>query len=137
TKRLTASQKSNLPAVDIPYVELFAKSNFSFLQGASHPEELVYTAQVLGYQGLGLCDSDGLYGVVRGYQAAEHPSPFQDVATEMMIQQAKARGFRYLVGAEVLLLNKQSVVLIPMNSAGYSRLCYLLTLAKRNIPKYH
>jgi hypothetical protein len=52
------------------FAELGARSNFSFLDGASHPEELVETAQALGLAGLGICDTNSLAGVVRGDVAA-------------------------------------------------------------------
>ena len=55
------------------FVELLGRSNFSFLQGASHPEEMVLQAQGLDYRGLALVDLNGLYGVVRGFQAIEFP----------------------------------------------------------------
>ena len=51
--------------------ELAARSNFSFLDGASHPEELARTAQALGLAGLGICDLNSLAGVVRGHVAAK------------------------------------------------------------------
>ena len=50
------------PAEPAPYVELHAHSAFSFLDGASHPEELVLRARELGYPALALTDHDGLYG---------------------------------------------------------------------------
>jgi error-prone DNA polymerase len=53
------------------FAELAARSNFSFLDGASHPEELVATSQALGLSGLGLCDLNSLAGVVRGHVAAK------------------------------------------------------------------
>ena len=53
------------------FAELGARSNFSFLDGASHPEELVQTAQALGLAGFGLCDLNSLAGVVRGHVAAK------------------------------------------------------------------
>ena len=53
------------------FAELGARSNFSFLDGASHPEELVQTAQALGLTGLGICDPNSLAGVVRGHVAAK------------------------------------------------------------------
>lgn len=53
------------------FAELAARSNFSFLDGASHPEELVETAQALGLAGPGLCDLNSLAGVVRGHVAAK------------------------------------------------------------------
>ena len=57
----------------LQYVELLGRSNFSFLQGASHPEEMVLHAQALGYRGMALCDLNGLYGVVRAFQATSSP----------------------------------------------------------------
>ena len=53
------------------FAELAARSNFSFLDGASHPEELVRTAQALGLAGLGICDLNSLAGVVSGHVAAK------------------------------------------------------------------
>src|SRR5579875_1016740 len=54
-----------------PYAELHCHSNFSFLDGASHPEELVEEAARLGLEALALTDHDGMYGVVRFAEAAE------------------------------------------------------------------
>ncbi|MCP4081147.1 MAG: PHP domain-containing protein, partial [Planctomycetaceae bacterium] len=53
------------------YVELHCKSNFSFLTGASHPDELVERASELGYRGLALTDESSIAGVVRGHAAAK------------------------------------------------------------------
>ena len=55
----------------VPYAELHAHSNFSFLDGASHPEEMVEQAAALGLEALALTDHDGLYGVVRFAEAAK------------------------------------------------------------------
>ena len=57
------------PAVD--YAELHCHTNFSFLDGASHPEELVEEAVRLGLTALGVTDHDGLYGIVRFTEAAK------------------------------------------------------------------
>src|SRR3954447_23043007 len=54
----------------VPYAELHCHSNFSFLDGASHPEELVETAARLGLDAIALTDHDGMYGVVRFAEAA-------------------------------------------------------------------
>jgi DNA polymerase-3 subunit alpha/error-prone DNA polymerase len=105
-----------------------ARSNFSFLQAASHPDEMVEEAIRLDYEGLGLCDLNGLYGVARGYQTLTSPSAFTSSL------QAK-KGFFYLIGTEVTLTDASSVVLMPMNKAGYSHLCELLTFGKRNVAK--
>src|SRR5690606_23925147 len=58
------------PAVTVPYAELHCHSNFSFLDGASHPEELAEEAVRLGLEALALTDHDGFYGVVRFAEAA-------------------------------------------------------------------
>ena len=52
------------------YAELVCRSNYSFLEGASHPEELVFQAVQLGLSGLALTDGDGLYGSVKAHLAA-------------------------------------------------------------------
>ncbi|MGH7949349.1 MAG: PHP domain-containing protein, partial [Candidatus Binataceae bacterium] len=53
-----------------PYVPLWCKSNFSFLEGASHPDELVEEARRLGLSALALTDRDGVYGIVRAHVKA-------------------------------------------------------------------
>ena len=58
------------PSDAVPYAELHCHSNFSFLDGASHPEELVEEAVRLGLDALALTDHDGFYGVVRFAEAA-------------------------------------------------------------------
>src|SRR5690349_20885917 len=58
------------PATRVPFAELHCHSNFSFLDGASHPEELVEAAAALGLDALALTDHDGMYGVVRFAEAA-------------------------------------------------------------------
>ncbi|WP_376765999.1 PHP domain-containing protein [Amycolatopsis pithecellobii] len=55
----------NVPAARVPYAELHVHSNFSFLDGASHPEELVEEASRLGLDAIALTDHDGMYGAVR------------------------------------------------------------------------
>src|SRR5919112_3627667 len=59
------------PADRVPYAELHCHSNFSFLDGASHPEELVEEAARLGLEAIALTDHDGVYGVVRFAEAAQ------------------------------------------------------------------
>src|SRR4029079_5999267 len=55
---------------DLSYVPLWCKSNFSFLEGASHPQELVETAAELGISALALTDRDGVYGMVEAHVEA-------------------------------------------------------------------
>ncbi len=100
------------------YAELRCKSSFSFLSGASHPEELVDRAAELGLSGLAIVDRDGLYGVVRAHA------------------QAKRRGFPLVVGAEVtcedLAPGGGSLVLLAADRDGYANLCRLITEAHRS-----
>lgn len=110
------------------FVELIGRSNFSFLQGASHPEEMVERALRLDYDGIGICDLNGLYGVVRGWQSLAQPSHFTASLDPK-------NNFRYLVGSEITLSEGGSLVLMPMNKGGYNALCTVLTIGKRQAPK--
>jgi error-prone DNA polymerase len=95
------------------FAELIAKSSFSFLEGASHPHEIVAAARDLGLAAVGLCDRDGLYGSARAHMAA------------------KEMGQRVLVGAELTLepAGAGTVALLAIDHDGYSNLCDLLTKA--------
>ncbi len=117
------------------FTELLGKSCFSFLLGASHPEEMVTQAKALGYQGLALCDVNGLYGVVRGFQATHHSSAFETIQFSERFSEVRPEKFRYSCGTELTPSDTSPVVLLPMNKEGYARLCHLLTLAKRRAPK--
>jgi error-prone DNA polymerase len=99
------------------YVPLWCKSNYSFLEGASHPDELVEEAHALGLRALALTDRDGVPGVVRAHE------------------QARASGLDLLIGSELTLLDGSSLVLLAMDRAGYARLCRLVTLGRRRAPK--
>jgi DNA-directed DNA polymerase III PolC len=112
----------------IHFVELLGRSNFSFLQGASHPEEMVEQALRLGYQGISLCDLNGLYGVVRGFQTSTAPS-------ELLASVDVTEGFRYSFGTELTLIDETSLVLTPLTKQGYSNLCSILTVGKRQAQK--
>ena len=94
------------------YIELHARSAFSFLRGASVPEHLVAEAARLKLPGLGLLDRDGVYGAPRLYQAARD--------TEV----------RALVGAEITMEDGSVVPLLVMNPKGYRNLSRLITTAK-------
>ncbi len=112
------------------FVELLGRSNFSFLQGASHPEEMVERAQELQYAGMALCDLNGMYGVVRGHQAAYTKSNFEQSSFTSHFE-----NFRYISGCELTLTDTSNICLIPMNKSGYSNLCRLITQAKRYVDK--
>ena len=104
-----------------PYAELHCLSNFSFLRGASHPDELVERAVEQGYQALALTDECSLAGVVRGHLAA------------------KAAGLQFIVGSEFVLADGFKLVLLACNRAGYGNLSALITLGRRRAGKgsYH
>jgi len=93
------------------YVELHAHSAYSFLDGASLPEELALRAAELGYGALALTDHDGVYGSLE------------------FAQTAKAFGVRPITGAEVTLAEGSHVTLLVESAAGYANLCRLLTAA--------
>ena len=101
----------------VRYVELHCKTNFSFLEGASHPNELVAQAASLGYAGMAVTDRNSLAGVVRAHVAA------------------REIGLKLLIGAEITLVDAQPVLLWAMNRTGYGRLCRLLTRGRRQAPK--
>ena len=95
-------------------------------------------AKQLGYRGLAICDVNGLYGVVRGFQAAERPSAFD--AEQMALSNPDGSSkvpFHYMCGAELTPYDASPVALLPMNKEGYVRLCHLITGAKRRAPKGH
>ncbi|MGN6725902.1 MAG: error-prone DNA polymerase [Tepidisphaeraceae bacterium] len=104
---------------DDGYAELDVTTNFSFLRGASHPDELVYTAALLGYRGLAITDINTLCGVGRAYSAARH-----------------IQGFRLIVGARLVFQDGSPDLLAwPMNRDAYANLSRLLTLGRRRAPK--
>ena len=94
------------------YVELEAISNYSFLRGASHPEELVRQAAELGLEALGVADHDSLAGAVRVHAAA------------------RAAGVRSIVGARLDLVDAPAVLAYPRDRSAYGRLSRLLTRGK-------
>jgi error-prone DNA polymerase len=101
----------------VSYVELQVTSNFSFLRGASHADELAETAAALGLEALALTDRNTVGGLVRAHRAA-----------------TKA-GIRLVVGARLDFTDAPSVLCYPTDRAAYGRLARLLTLGKRRAPK--
>ncbi|HLT87742.1 MAG TPA: error-prone DNA polymerase, partial [Sphingobacterium sp.] len=91
------------------YIELQVTSNFSFLQGASHPEELVEQAALLGYEAIAITDRNSLAGIVRAHVAA------------------RKHQIRLVLGCRLDLLDGPSLLAYPKNKKGYNKLCSLLT----------
>src|SRR5947199_2114666 len=106
-----ASTQACARLAQAPYVELHAHSAYSFLDGASLPEELAARAAELGYEALALTDHDGVYGSLE------------------FAQMAKAVGVRPITGAEVSLTDGSHATLLVESAAGYANLCRLLTAA--------
>ena len=103
---------------DIAYVELQVTTNFTFLQGAAHPEELAARAGELGHEAVAVTDHNTLAGVVRGHLGA------------------KTSGIRVIVGCRLNFADgTPSLLCLPTDLAAYGRLSRLLTLGKRRAEK--
>ena len=101
----------------IRYAELQLATSFSFLEGASHPDELALTAAALGLAAVGVTDRNSLAGVVQMHAAA------------------KRAGIRALIGCRLDLTDADSLLAYPTDRAAYARLSRLLTLGKMRAPK--
>ncbi len=99
------------------YASLWCKSNFSFLDGASHPDELVTEAARLGLRALALTDRDGVYGAVRAHV------------------KARELGVHLVQGAEITRTDGGRVILLATDRRGYANLCRLITIGRRRSPK--
>ena len=94
------------------YTELQVTTNYSFLRGASHIEELIARAALLGMKALAITDRNSLAGIVRAHQ------------------RAKEAGIHLIVGCRLDLADGPSVLVYPTSRSGYARLTRLLTLGK-------
>ncbi len=102
---------------DSGYAELQVTSNFDFLRGASHPEELAVQAASLGLSAIAITDRNTLAGVVRAHLIA------------------KETGIKPVIGARLDLEDGLSTLCFPIDRAAYGRLARLLTIGKRRAPK--
>src|SRR5581483_10805797 len=123
-----------MPLAAVPeYAELHCWSNFSFLEGSSHPEELVEAALRLGLGGLALTDRDGLYGAVRfSKHAAERRLP-AICGVELTLEDADPepiRPSRPARPAKEVPTDTPRLVLLVENERGYANLCELISLAQ-------
>ena len=100
-----------------PYAELHCLSNFTFLRGASHAEELVEGAHELGYAALAITDECSLAGIVRAHVAA------------------KKFGLKLIVGSEIRFTDGPSIVLLATDRTGYGNLSELVSKGRRNAIK--
>jgi len=94
------------------YIEFATASNFSFLRGASHPEELMVQAAHVGLTGLGLADRNSVAGVVRAH----------------LVKREKELSLRYHPGARLVFADgTPDILAYPRDRAGWAKLCRLLT----------
>ncbi len=105
------------PSAPAAYAELHALSNFSFLEGGSHPDELIGHAKALGLTALGVADRNTVAGVVRAHAAA------------------KEAGLRFLPGARLDLVCGTRLVCYPTDRRAWGRLCRMLSLGQGRAPK--
>jgi error-prone DNA polymerase len=112
------------------YVELHARSAFSFLQGAATPEELIATCAELKMSSMALLDKDGLYGAARFHLAGKKLGIKAHIGAEITVQSPKSK---------VQSRKTVDVTTIPVlvrNRSGYQNLCRLITLMKLRVPKH-
>ena len=99
------------------YAELHCLTNYSFLRGASDPEELVHRASSLGYRALAITDECSVAGIVRAHMAA------------------KETGLKLIIGTELTLSDGMKLVLLATHIRGYETMCELITRARRAAEK--
>ena len=112
-----AGQAVELTSTTVPYAELHCRTNYSFLEGASHADELAARAVALGLKAISVTDRNSLAGVVRAHVAA------------------KEAGLKLLIGAEIVPDDGPSVVLLATDRPAYGRLSRLITVGRRRAPK--
>ncbi len=132
------------------YVELHARSAFSFLEGVSVPEELIGAASDLEMPAMALLDRDGVYGAPRFHLAAQKKGLKAHVGAEITVkvqcpmsnvqcQKPKDQGGKTDVGPWTLDLGQRSTFSLPVlvrNRTGYQNLCRLISLMKLRVPKH-
>ena len=112
------------------YVPLWCKSNFSFLEGASHPEELVRRCRELAIPALVLADRDGVYGVVRAHVAAGDRGPRLIVGAQLTVVASPEQTAPGDADGEAA-----AVLLLVQCKAGYANLCRLISRGRLRCPK--
>ncbi len=100
------------------YAELQCKTNFSFLTGASHPEELIHRAAELGLSAIAITDHDGVYAIPKAYWAAKQYTKL-----------------KLIVGASLTLFQHPRLTLLAQDRQAYSLLCRMITASHHDKPK--
>ncbi|HEX3853086.1 MAG TPA: PHP domain-containing protein, partial [Polyangiaceae bacterium] len=118
------------------FAELLASSSFSFLRGASHPEELVERAKKLRLSAIAICDRGGLYGSVKAFNQARESEQRCITGAEIAVVGLKAQGrTRAPNKSHGLEEPSATLALLCETHAGYQNLCRLLTLSHADRPK--
>jgi len=112
------------------YAELHCRSNFTFLQGASHPEELVERAAELGFEALALTDRDGVYGAVRFAKAAKPTQLGAIVGVELTLDVPELRPKRRRDLTPEESARQPRIVLLAEDERGYANLASAISAAQ-------
>jgi error-prone DNA polymerase len=115
------------------YAELHCITNFTFLRGASHPQELVEQASALGYTALAITDECSVAGVVRAHMAVKRLA--RNGTEQGAEKPTETKALQLLIGAEFSLECGLRFVAIVIDRLGYGRLCRLITRGRRAAPK--
>jgi error-prone DNA polymerase len=155
-----ARETPSVLAETLPYAELAAATNFSFLRGASTGQDMVLASLLLGHAGLGIADRNTLAGVVRAWAAlnrlredglpapkkvreggspGEHGWIEHPEAEDMLLRQEewkeRAKAFRLVIGSRLVFTDgTPDIIAYPENRNGWARLCRLLTLGNTRTP---
>ena len=111
------SNQDSVNSGDLQYAELHCLSNYSFLRGASHPEELIATAKSLKYHAIAITDECSMAGAVKAHVAA------------------KTHQIKLLIGSEFHLLDGMKLILLAKNRSGYGTICHLISIGRRRADK--
>jgi error-prone DNA polymerase len=130
------------PTPEPAYAALWCKSNYSFLEGASHPEELVRQARDLGLRAIAITDRDGVYGIVRAHVAARDAGMKLIVGSEVTLGDNHGTSTPGLPDAppahpvsDAAHAVTPTVVLLSQNRDGYASLCHLISAGRLRNPK--
>ncbi|HEY8184684.1 MAG TPA: error-prone DNA polymerase [Pyrinomonadaceae bacterium] len=121
------------------YIELHARSAFSFLEGASVPEELIAAALALEMPAMALLDRDGVYGSPRFHLAAKKNGIKAHIGAEITVKSPQSTVYSRKQGrSQISDLRSQtfSIPVLVRNRKGYQNLCRLITLMKLRVPKH-
>ena len=111
------SNQNSVNSGHLQYAELHCLSNYSFLRGASHPEELIAAAKSLKYHAIAITDECSMAGAVKAHVAA------------------KTHQIKLLIGSEFHLLDDIKLVLLAKNRKGYGAICHLISIGRRRASK--